>query len=170
MQKGEEGTQERRVLTTQEVADVLKVRVETVRSYIKRGWLPAVKLGRDYRIAAEDVQRLLQPRLGEAGVTYQIEPQIRQGMMGIAPAEVAAVDLPPAEPVGDHGGIAPTAAEFDVWAVTEQFGEEAAPYDPEAARWIEELFREIGPEIRKRYPTIKEFMESTRGRGSHDPD
>jgi len=163
MEEREGKVENRRYLTTQEVADILRVRVETVRSYIKRGMLPAVKLGRDYRIAAEDVDRLLQPRLGEARVTYQVEPQSRQGMPGIGPAVAQPVDEPTVE--RPEAGT-----EFDVWAIAEQFNEQAPPYDPEADQRIEELFREIGPEIRRRYPTIKDFMESTRGRGNYDPD
>ena len=164
MERRGEGIENRRYLTTQEVAGILKVRVETVRSYIKRGRLPAVKLGRDYRIAAADVQRLLQPRLGETAVAYQIEPQIRHGLMGIAPVEVAAVDLPSAEP-------AQPAAEFDVWAVTRRMAA-GPPYEPEEIERAEREIEKIIAELRANppYPTIKEFMESTRGRGSYDPD
>jgi len=162
MEEREGKVENRRYLTTQEVADILRVRVETVRNYIKRGVLPAVKLGRDYRIAAEDVD-LLQPRLGEARVTYRTTPQVRRATPRIAPAVAARPDEPAVEP--PEAGT-----EFDVWAITERFSEQAPPYDPEAAQRIEDMFREIGPEIRRRYPTIKDFMESTRGRGSYDPD
>ena len=164
MEKRGEKVENRRYLTTQEVADILQVRVETVRSYIKRGRLPAVKLGRDYRIAAEDVERLLRPRLSEAGVAYRIEPQIWQGMPGIVPAEVKAVDLPSAEP-------AEAAAEFDVWAVTQRMAA-GPPYAPEEIERAEREMEEIIAQLRANppYPTIKEFMESTRGRGSYDPD
>ena len=163
MEKGEAKAENRRYLTTQEVADILRVRVETVRSYIKQGKLPAVKLGRDYRIAAEDVDQLLRPRLGETRVAYRTELQIQQSMPEIGPAVAQLPDEPAGEP-------AEAGAKFDVWAITEQLNEQAPPYDPEADQRIEELFREIGPEIRRRYPTIKDFMESTRGRGNYDPD
>jgi len=41
--KGQVGLENWRFLSTQEVAKILGVRVETVRNYIKRGKLPAVK-------------------------------------------------------------------------------------------------------------------------------
>jgi len=164
MERPEVKTENRRYLTTQEVADILRVRVETVRSYIKRGILPAVKLGRDYRIAAEDVDRLLQPRLSEARVTYRIEPRIRQGMPGIGLAKVKPADQPLAEPVG-------ATAEFDMWAITRRIAT-GPPYTPEEIEQAEREMEEIIAELRANppYPTIKEFMESTRGRGSYDPD
>ena len=163
MEGRERKLENQRYLTTQEVADILQVRVETVRSYIKRGRLPAVKLGRDYRIAAEDVERLLQPRVGEAGVAYQIEPQIWHGMPGIVPAEVKAVDLPSAEP-------AEAAAEFDVRAVTQRMAT-GRPYTPEEISQAEREMQEIIAELRANppYPTIKEFMEASRGY-AYDPD
>lgn len=163
MGKREGAVENRRYLTTQNVADLLQVRVETVRSYIKQGKLPAAKLGRDYRIAAEDVERLLQPRLSKPGVAYQIGAQIRQGMPGIVPAEVKAVDLLSAEP-------AEAAAEFDVWAVTQRMAT-GYPYTSEEIAQAEREMQEIITELRANppHPTIKEFMEASRGY-AYDPD
>ncbi len=44
------------MLTVQEVAEFLKVDVRTVRSWIKQDNLPAFRLGRGYRIPAEQLE------------------------------------------------------------------------------------------------------------------
>lgn len=43
-------------MTTQEVADLLKVKESTVRAWIHAQDLRAVKLGREYRIAVRDLE------------------------------------------------------------------------------------------------------------------
>lgn len=43
-------------LTTHEIADLLKVREPTVRSWIHRRQLRAVKLGREFRVAVKDLE------------------------------------------------------------------------------------------------------------------
>ena len=43
------------LLTVKEVAGVLKVAVKTVRREIKRGELPAIRIGRQLRISADDL-------------------------------------------------------------------------------------------------------------------
>ncbi len=43
-------------LTTQEIAKLLKVREQTVRSWIHRQKLRAVKLGREFRVAVKDLE------------------------------------------------------------------------------------------------------------------
>ena len=43
-------------LTTHEVAELLKVREQTVRSWIHQEDLRAVKLGRDFRVAVKDLE------------------------------------------------------------------------------------------------------------------
>lgn len=48
-----------RYLTTQELADILSVRPKTVRAWIDRGELRAVKLHRQWRIPASEVDRIL---------------------------------------------------------------------------------------------------------------
>jgi len=52
----------RRLLSTEQVADTLAVRPKTVRRWIHTGELPAVKLHRQWRIRADELERLL---LGE---------------------------------------------------------------------------------------------------------
>lgn len=47
-------------LTAREVADYLRVRIETVHSWIRKGQLPAYRLpGGRFRIVAADIQLLL---------------------------------------------------------------------------------------------------------------
>jgi len=44
--------------STDEVADHLGLHVRTVRRYVREGRLPAVKIGKQYRIAAQDLEAL----------------------------------------------------------------------------------------------------------------
>jgi excisionase family DNA binding protein len=44
--------------STDDVADMLGLHVRTVRNYVRDGRLPAVRIGKQYRIAAEDVDEL----------------------------------------------------------------------------------------------------------------
>lgn len=46
-------------LTPQEVSDLLRVSVQTVRRWIKEGALPAYKVGRAWRIRRADLDRWL---------------------------------------------------------------------------------------------------------------
>jgi excisionase family DNA binding protein len=48
------------LVTVEEAARILKVRRETIRRYIKNGYLKAVTLpGGDYRLRESDIQKLL---------------------------------------------------------------------------------------------------------------
>jgi excisionase family DNA binding protein len=47
-------------LTPQEVAEILRVSVYTVRRWIKEGNLPAYKVGRSWRIEEEELGRWLE--------------------------------------------------------------------------------------------------------------
>lgn len=49
----------RPMLTLHEVADLLKVKESTVRTWIHDGDLRAVKLGRDWRVAQRDLETFL---------------------------------------------------------------------------------------------------------------
>ena len=49
------------LLTAQEAAELLKVKKATVYEMVKRGQIPAVKIGKQVRIDREDLQRMLQP-------------------------------------------------------------------------------------------------------------
>ena len=56
-----------RFLTVQEVAGMLRVSSMTVYRLIKAGELPAVRVGRSFRVRDEDVDRYLGSRYTEAG-------------------------------------------------------------------------------------------------------
>jgi putative molybdopterin biosynthesis protein len=47
------------LLTPEQVAEILQINVLTVYSYIKKGKLGAIRLGRSYRIMPDDLERLL---------------------------------------------------------------------------------------------------------------
>lgn len=44
--------------TTKEVAKLYKVNEVTVRRWINRNWLPAVKIGKMYRVKTQDLDKL----------------------------------------------------------------------------------------------------------------
>ncbi|MCZ7535788.1 MAG: helix-turn-helix domain-containing protein [Acidimicrobiia bacterium] len=56
-----------RFLTVQEVADLLRVSSMTVYRLIKAGDLPAVRVGRSFRVADTDVDKYLGSRYTQAG-------------------------------------------------------------------------------------------------------
>jgi excisionase family DNA binding protein len=53
-------------ITVQQAAAQLKCFPDTIRSYIRKGLLPAVRLGNDYRIRLADLQKFLQDNLTKA--------------------------------------------------------------------------------------------------------
>jgi excisionase family DNA binding protein len=58
---------EARLLTVNEVADLLRVSRMTVYRLIKTGEMPALRVGRSYRLREEDVTTYLRERYTEAG-------------------------------------------------------------------------------------------------------
>ena len=48
------------LLTPEQVAGVLQVHVLTIYSYIRRGKLDAIRLGRNYRIMPKDLKRFIE--------------------------------------------------------------------------------------------------------------
>ena len=58
---------EARLKTVNEVADLLRVSRMTVYRMIKTGEMPAVRVGRNYRLRSEDVDTYLTERYTEAG-------------------------------------------------------------------------------------------------------
>jgi excisionase family DNA binding protein len=58
---------EARFVTVNEVARMMRVSKMTVYRLIKQGDLPAVRIGRGYRLREEDVHRYLDLRYTEAG-------------------------------------------------------------------------------------------------------
>jgi excisionase family DNA binding protein len=52
-----------KLLSTREAADILGVHVQTVRQYIRRGELPAVKISpRLYKVRPEDLERFIEDK------------------------------------------------------------------------------------------------------------
>ena len=49
-------------LTVEEIAQELKMHVDTVRGWIRDGKLKATRFGRDYRIRREDYEKFIQER------------------------------------------------------------------------------------------------------------
>ena len=56
-----------RLLTVNEVADLLRVSRMTVYRLIKQGDMPSLRVGRGYRLREEDVHSYLNERFTEAG-------------------------------------------------------------------------------------------------------
>lgn len=54
-------------MTVNEVAQMMRVSKMTVYRLIKQGDLPAVRIGRGYRLREEDVDRYLDSRYTQAG-------------------------------------------------------------------------------------------------------
>ena len=54
-------------MTVNEVAQLMRVSKMTVYRLVQQGHLPAVRIGRGYRIREEDVHRYLDARYTEAG-------------------------------------------------------------------------------------------------------
>lgn len=52
-------TEQRELLTVEEVAEELRLHPHTIRNWIRTGRLPAKKYGRSYRIRKQDLQALL---------------------------------------------------------------------------------------------------------------
>lgn len=50
------------VLTVEEVAEILKVNIDTVRRLLRQGELPGVKVGRHWRVEREALRAYLQGR------------------------------------------------------------------------------------------------------------
>ncbi len=61
------GLSKARFLTVQEVADLMRVSSMTVYRLIKAGELPAVRVGRSFRVSEPDVDAYLASRYTQAG-------------------------------------------------------------------------------------------------------
>ena len=55
------------LLTTHEVADLLKVKEATIRAWIRAGDLPAVHLHREWRVAVKHLEEFVASRLSAKG-------------------------------------------------------------------------------------------------------
>lgn len=52
-------TEEQKYLTVEEVAEILRASPQTVRNMIKRGEIPAIRIGRPWLIKKSDLDRIL---------------------------------------------------------------------------------------------------------------
>ena len=78
---------EARLLTVNEVADLLRVSRMTVYRLIKTGEMSAFRVGRGYRLREEDIDSYLTERYTEAGyrqsaLAYHAAPNLRAGRRG----------------------------------------------------------------------------------------
>jgi len=48
--------------TSEDIAEMLELSVDTIRRYIREGKLPAIRLGGAYRIKREDFERFIEER------------------------------------------------------------------------------------------------------------
>ncbi len=75
-----ERLREREIMTPEQVADYLQIRKDTVYRYIRDGKLPAVRLGRSYRVQRENLDRFLLANTTKADV----REALFQRVLGIA--------------------------------------------------------------------------------------
>jgi excisionase family DNA binding protein len=75
-----ERVQQGEILTPEQVADYLQVRKDTVYRYIRDGKLPAVRLGRSYRVPRENLDLFLLANSTKADV----REALFQRVLGIA--------------------------------------------------------------------------------------
>jgi len=61
------------ILTTEQVAEHLQVHWQTVLKYIKLKQLPAMKVGKGYRVSKHDLERFLEGRRTSAAVAMEME-------------------------------------------------------------------------------------------------
>lgn len=113
-----------RYYTTRELADRLHVRVETIWSYIRQGKIPAVRVGRDYRIAESDAVAALK------------EMQVRPAMGAKDTIDLGGVAFPVRYLFGPRPDWVPTSDAF--WK-TEGFPAiDKAHEDADASRTVDE--------------------------------
>jgi excisionase family DNA binding protein len=102
-----------------EVAEQLKLRVQTVYAYIRQGSLPAVRLGNRCRIAQSDLEVFLERHKGEPSSTSGSRPS---DVVAEAPTQVErneALSRLLAEWMADKSGY-----DESVWPIVEKLLEE----------------------------------------------
>lgn len=58
--------------TVKEIADILKVNRVTIQRWCKTGEIPAVKIGKSYRIEKKDFERWYHAKKGERGFQEEL--------------------------------------------------------------------------------------------------
>lgn len=122
------------LLTAEEVAERLRVNVNTVRRYIRSGRLPAIRLGKGYRIRSEDLEAFLRSLMTNGNREVEDEDE-----EPLSPGDLAALQRGMED---IKAGRYVTLEELDAWR---EAGAESA------ARRLEEVEAEIPPEELKEY-------------------
>ncbi len=68
-----------KVFTLDEVADILKVTKRTLYNYVKAGKLPAVKIGKYWRVSEESLQAFISTGTTVAEANRRKENQSKEG-------------------------------------------------------------------------------------------
>ena len=61
------------LLTPEQVAEILQVHVLTIYSYIRRGKLDAIRLGRSYRVIPKDLTSFIESNRTKKSTSYSKE-------------------------------------------------------------------------------------------------
>jgi excisionase family DNA binding protein len=80
--------------SAEDVAGILGLHVRTVRGYVRDGRLPAVRIGKQYRIAGEDVEKLTGGRVAQPQPTPErprVEVSAIVQIEGVDPATMSRV-------------------------------------------------------------------------------
>lgn len=122
------------LLTAEEVAERLRVNVNTVRRYIRSGRLPAIRLGKGYRIRSEDFEAFLRSLMTNGNREVEDEDEEPLSPEDLAALQRGMEDI--------KAGRYVTLEELDAWR---EAGAESA------ARRLEEVEAEIPPEELREY-------------------
>ena len=81
---------DQKLYSVEQVAGLLGLHVRTVRSYVREGRLKAVRLGKQYRIAREDLEAMT----GRPASAFDRDPVLRQRHVEVSSiVEIDAIDL-----------------------------------------------------------------------------
>jgi excisionase family DNA binding protein len=72
--------------STEEIADILGLHVRTVRGYVRDGRLPATRIGKQYRIARDDLDAFTGARPGPPAAGPRLPPRVEvSAVVQVAP-------------------------------------------------------------------------------------
>jgi excisionase family DNA binding protein len=81
---------EERLFSLEEVAKRLGLRVRTVRGYVRAGRLKALRIGKQYRVAREDLESITGPRGWRASIARHRQPEVSSVVRADAVSQEAA--------------------------------------------------------------------------------
>jgi excisionase family DNA binding protein len=64
------------LFSLEQVAERLGLQVRTVRSYVRAGRLKAIRIGKQYRVAREDLESIIGPRGWHASIARHRQPEV----------------------------------------------------------------------------------------------